>query len=259
MSLFEDLCLRADAASREHLPNVIVLDTVDSTNLLARRLVDGMRAGDLTCPAVALLALEQTAGRGRLGRTWDSGYGVGIYVTLVWPGGEPPLAELPVRVPVALARSLRTSCGCDVAIKWPNDLTVDGRKLCGILVESLTLGDGPGLAVIGFGVNHGHGEDQLPTPWSTSLALVSETAPPLPELALDLVSALGESLARRPSLTSVLESYEELSAHNLGEAILCRTSADETRGTFLGFDEHGHLRLEVDGEETVIASGEIVE
>ncbi|MDX1384248.1 MAG: biotin--[acetyl-CoA-carboxylase] ligase [Thermoanaerobaculia bacterium] len=259
MSLFDDFCRRVAAAPRELLPNALVLGTVDSSNALARRLAEGLREGDIRCPRLAIFALEQTSGRGRLGRSWVSTRGKGIYVTLVCRVPAATLERLPLLVPVALVGCLRERRGCRATIKWPNDLHAGGRKLGGILIESLAFEPGTCLAVIGFGINHGHGEDELPTPVATSLRLCSERAGALPDVAVELATAVAADLRSSPELAGLVEDYTELSSHCRGDRLRCRTAQGEANGVFVGFDGRGHLRLEVDGRERTIASGEIVE
>jgi BirA family biotin operon repressor/biotin-[acetyl-CoA-carboxylase] ligase len=136
------------AATRVRLA---LLDEVDSTSTrLAALAAEG--APTATCVAVEW----QRAGRGRRGRTWQSGLGSGLAFSLLWrfERGAGHLAGLSLAVAVALARALEDAGVAGVGVKWPNDIVVDGRKLAGILVE--TSGDmlGPTAAIIGVGVNY---------------------------------------------------------------------------------------------------------
>ena len=125
---------------------VEVLPEVDSSNTeLMRR----ARAGQ--ADPVLLVAEQQTAGRGRLGRSWSSARGDSLTFSLGLPLAPADWAGLSLAVGVSLAESLHPR----VQLKWPNDLWVDGRKLAGILVETASFGE-PGArryAVIGVGVN----------------------------------------------------------------------------------------------------------
>ncbi len=131
-----------------------ILDTVESTNsLLLQRSSIKKNAGELS---IAVLATElQTGGRGRRGREWHSGLGDGLTFSLVWrfQQGANLLSGLSLAVGVAIARVLRSSGVEDAALKWPNDVLIDGRKIAGILIE--LQGDmlGPTTAVIGIGIN----------------------------------------------------------------------------------------------------------
>lgn len=131
-----------------------ILDTVESTNsLLLQRSSIKKNAGELS---IAVLATElQTGGRGRRGREWHSGLGDGLTFSLVWrfQQGANLLSGLSLAVGVAIARVLRSSGVENAALKWPNDVLIDGRKIAGILIE--LQGDmlGPTTAVIGIGIN----------------------------------------------------------------------------------------------------------
>lgn len=121
--------------------------SVDSTNLVLRRMADSAADG------TAVAALEQSAGRGRSGRSFLSPAG-GLYLSmLLRPDVE--AARLPTLTPVAavaVCRAIERVCGVFGAIKWPNDVVLGGKKICGILVESV-LGDGPPCVIVGIGVN----------------------------------------------------------------------------------------------------------
>ncbi|HVR30282.1 MAG TPA: biotin--[acetyl-CoA-carboxylase] ligase [Thermoanaerobaculia bacterium] len=238
--------------------NVIVAECVDSTNTLARRLLEEAWTGPGPCPEVVIVALEQTAGRGRQGRSWVSRRGLGVYVTLLAAVDEAELQTLPLLVGVGLARALRR-LGCPVRLKWPNDLQVDGRKLGGILIESISREASTAAAIIGFGVNHGHLRRELPTPIAISLREVLDPLPPLPELIADLVEAVAVERAHAGDADYARQAYEELTVHRPGQTLRCRVAHEDLEGVFLGFDERGFLRLAVDGGERRVASGEIVE
>ena len=106
-------------------------------------------------PDVLLAAEEQTAGRGRRGRRWHASRGSGVTFSLARRVRRPPreLAGLALAAGVGTARALRSLGVLRTALKWPNDLVIDGAKLGGILVETRSAGGGPALAVIGIGIN----------------------------------------------------------------------------------------------------------
>jgi BirA family transcriptional regulator, biotin operon repressor / biotin---[acetyl-CoA-carboxylase] ligase len=133
-------------------------------------------AADSTAGAGVLATSNQTAGRGRLGRTWEAPAGSGIACSVLIPtlpvtaaGWLPALTGLAVR-------DLVISTGIEperVGLKWPNDVLIDGRKVAGVLAERLA----DGRVVIGFGVNVAMTEAQLPVPTATSLFLSGATSP----------------------------------------------------------------------------------
>jgi BirA family biotin operon repressor/biotin-[acetyl-CoA-carboxylase] ligase len=135
-----------------------------STNALV---ADRARAGE---PAgLVVVAEEQTAGRGRLDRSWVSppraGLTLSVLVRPELPPGQWPW--LPLLTGLAVAQALRSQAGVEAVLKWPNDVLVDGRKVCGVLAEVPV----PGAAVLGIGLNVSTREEELPHPQATSLAL----------------------------------------------------------------------------------------
>ena len=159
--------LRAPALQRALSPDgwrVEVLPLAGSTNaLVAERARAGEPAG------LVVVAEEQTAGRGRLDRTWVSPARAGLtFSVLVRP--ELPASQwpwLPLLTGLAVAEALRVRARVDAVLKWPNDVLVDGRKVCGVLAEL----PAPGAAVLGIGLNVTTRADELPHPQATSLAL----------------------------------------------------------------------------------------
>ncbi len=127
-----------------------VCSEIDSTNSeLARRAEQGVPSG------FCLAAEMQTAGRGRRGRSWQSGFATSLTFSLLWRSelGAAALGGLSLAVGLAAVRALRKLGLAKAMVKWPNDIVVDGAKLGGILIE--TRGDmlGPSAAVIGIGLN----------------------------------------------------------------------------------------------------------
>lgn len=132
-------------------PHLKRLETTTSTNDVCKQLArDGAPDG------AAVIARHQTAGRGRLGRSFQSPAGLGLYLSILWRPGCAPERLLPLTalVAVAAAKAVEQVCGIGVAIKWPNDLVVQGKKLSGILTESALTSDGRvDYVVAGIGIN----------------------------------------------------------------------------------------------------------
>jgi BirA family transcriptional regulator, biotin operon repressor / biotin---[acetyl-CoA-carboxylase] ligase len=143
---------------------------VGSTNAdLAAAAADGAPDGTV------LVAEHQGAGRGRLARTWTSPPRAGLTVSLLVRPDVPAARRswLPLLTGVALAESVGAVTGVRTSLKWPNDLlALDGRKLAGILAESVSSADQPGAVVVGVGLNVSTRADELP-PTGTSLAQVT--------------------------------------------------------------------------------------
>ena len=125
-------------------------DSIDSTNNEAKRL------GRMGTPhGTLVIAEEQVAGKGRLGRNWDSPKGEAIYMTLLLrPEIHPENASmLTLLAALAVTDAINAVTGISVAIKWPNDIVIHGKKLCGILTEMSADMNGIRYVVVGIGIN----------------------------------------------------------------------------------------------------------
>jgi len=134
------------------MKDILFLDTVDSTNRVARDL------GTAGKPhGYAVLAASQSAGRGRLGKAWQSPPGKGLYATiLLRPGLDvKEYSKITLTAGLALSQVLDEICQLKVALKWPNDIYISGRKCGGVLVETSSLqGEADEhFALVGIGVN----------------------------------------------------------------------------------------------------------
>lgn len=129
---------------------VVYLKSVDSTNDYAKKL-----AAKGCMDGVAVIGGRQTKGRGRLGRDWESPADKGIYVSVVLrPAIAPAEAQiLTLTAAVAAAKAILKSTGIRPGIKWPNDLVIDGKKVCGILLEMNSEADSINYVVLGIGIN----------------------------------------------------------------------------------------------------------
>ncbi len=238
------------------LPSLIVADELESTQTFARRLLDRHFADDEVPGAFAVLALGQTAGRGRRGRSWSSGTGLGVWGSLALPvSGSDALQALPLRAAVALAETLNGWLGGSCRVKWPNDLVCDGRKLGGLLVDAIAGPSGVGWAIVGVGVNHGHRSEELPEPKAVSLTAAGGDTPPLAEVVAGIFEALWTHLTAERGW---LERYRALTVHEPGERIECEIGTGErVIGHFAGFDDLGRIRIETADEVRTLTSGEV--
>ena len=210
--------------------------------------------GSLAEGAVAA-AEEQTAGRGRLGRVWEAPPGRALLCSIVLrpPAGR-PAPQISIAAGVAVARALEAAApALAPRIKWPNDVLLDGHKVCGILAEARD-----GVVVLGIGLNvNQEAGDFPPTPHypPTSLRVATgrehARAPLLAELLWQLETAYD---AWRAGGLAAL--HGELAQRDFlaGRAVL----VDGVAATALGIDPSGALAVEVAGVRRLVESGEVV-
>jgi BirA family biotin operon repressor/biotin-[acetyl-CoA-carboxylase] ligase len=219
-------------------------DRTDSTNARARELAEAGAPGGLV-----VTASEQTAGRGRQGRSWFAPPGGALlYSALLRPLGERPL--LPLQVPLAVSDAAEALAPVSCQLKWPNDVWVKGRKLSGVLVEGRPGEGESGWAVLGVGLNLAVAEDAFP--------------PELRETAVSLGEGIGfaEALA---ALNSSLERWlgaddaSVLAAFRRRDALRGRPiSWQGGAGTAAGIDDAGHLLVDTGaGEAVALGAGEV--
>ncbi|HEX4962326.1 MAG TPA: biotin--[acetyl-CoA-carboxylase] ligase [Thermoanaerobaculia bacterium] len=254
---------RDRAATRNRPENLVILPRVDSTNTLGRAIVTEYENEAQALHPLVIVALEQTEGRGRQGRSWSSPEGKGVYATRVLHVEDPGLLQtLPLLAGVGLCRALDAHLPVPCRLKWPNDLLVEvegeSRKIGGILIEAAVRPGEPTLALIGFGVNVFHEAAELPQT-ATSVRLLGGSAGSLEDFTWDLVEGLEAELARLPEADYAVESYRALSVHRPGEHVVCRVGESVTEGTFVGFDAQGRLLLQSGGRVIPMASGEVIE
>jgi BirA family biotin operon repressor/biotin-[acetyl-CoA-carboxylase] ligase len=246
---------RADLTRHRVDENVVALSTVDSTNRFARALVDRLGA---SCPPTTVLAWAQRAGRGRLGSSWASPEGRGIYASMVRQVASENLLAVPLLTGVGLATGIARVTGLPCRLKWPNDVLVGGRKLAGVLIESV---GGPSRdvtgVVIGFGVNVSHERTELPRPGATSVELETGSPTALVPLAAALVAAVDDELLRAGEEGYAVARFGELMTHRIGDRLTCRMAGGSLTGELAGLERRGFLRLIVAGRERLVAAAEL--
>jgi BirA family transcriptional regulator, biotin operon repressor / biotin---[acetyl-CoA-carboxylase] ligase len=218
----------------------VILESVDSTNAEALR-----RAPGLTAP-VWILARHQTAGRGRRGRDWSDPPG-NFAATLAIRLPDPP-ARLALRSfagALALYDALQslTGLGPALALKWPNDVLLNGGKLSGILLESA----GQGVLAMGIGVNLRHAPPADPAAAHPPVALRAETGFDIsPETLLAHLApayAVWEERLQTWGFAPLRQAFLARAAR-LGEVITARTLTDAVTGRFQTIDDTGALVLD---------------
>ncbi|MFW2368736.1 MAG: biotin--[acetyl-CoA-carboxylase] ligase [Desulforhopalus sp.] len=230
--------------------NIHFFESVESTMDVARELA---RKG---CPHLTVVVADvQGEGRGRMRRVWHSGTG-GLYFTLVVRLSMPPqyIGRVNFYTSWALAETLRQDYGVEADVKWPNDILVDGRKLCGMLSEMEAEGDMTTFLNIGIGIN------------------VNNDPTPLEQRAISLTQLLQRQVDRKGLLVNFLDRFEQnleqamsesvidrWKIHNatLGRAVSVQTHNETIEGTALDVDSNGELLVEQsDGTITKIIYGD---
>ena len=217
-------------------------ETLPSTNAEAKRMIlDGAREG-------VLLADRQTAGRGRLGRSFFSENG--IFMSMILSPEHIPFDPgfLTSAVAAATCRAI-TEKGFHIGIKWVNDLLLDGKKICGILAEAVSMGDGTLAYVIGIGINVG--QNDFPDD-------IREIADSLPlseqeknELFLRVLYHIEDVLSEEP--TEILAYLKEKSVV-LGKSIRFY-GAKDGEGRAIDLDQNGGLIVLTNENEKIILTG----
>jgi len=228
----------AELAALLDVPRVELFASATST-------LDIANAIGATAPAGTLvLADEQTAGRGRLGRAWTSERGAGIWLTLVEHPDEPLALEvLSLRCGLYAAEALDALAGAPIGVKWPNDLYVRGRKLAGVLIETRWRGTSPEWVSIGFGLNVA----QPPLDGATGLTRGTTRRDAL----VRLVPAL-----RRAALATGLLTDDELTRWSARDVARGRLIDTPSAGTVAGISARGELLVRgPDDVETAHRSG----
>ncbi len=214
----------------------------DSTNARAKELAGAGAPGGLV-----VTAGEQTAGRGRQGRSWFAPPGSALlYSALLRPLGDRPL--LPLAVPLAVCETCEVVAPVRCEVKWPNDVWVEGRKVAGILIEGRPEED---WAVIGVGINVAVPSGAFPPELRDSATSLGAGAPPSVADALGaLNAALGRWAGAPPD--EVLDGFRGRDALR-GRAI----AWDGGEGTAAGVDDAGHLLVETADGTRALGAGEV--
>jgi BirA family biotin operon repressor/biotin-[acetyl-CoA-carboxylase] ligase len=244
--------------ARARVGDLRIHTEVDSTNTW---LMDEANRS-APCGSVCL-AERQTAGRGRHGRTWMSPFGSNIYLSVLWryPLSPGELGGLSLACGVAVARAL-TELGVEgIALKWPNDVLWERRKLAGLLLEVQGETAGPCHVVAGVGVNtrlSGRQAGAIGQPWA-HLASVPGLAPWTRNgIAAMLIDHLLEAMDRFAA-TGLAPFVREWSRFDLlrNEWVQLSTGSRQVAGRYLGIAEDGAIRMETGGVETRYNAGEV--
>ena len=240
-----------------------LLDTVDSTNNYLKTRASA-RSGAQCAPYPAphgtvVIADCQTGGRGRLGRSFDSAPGAGIYLSVLLRPACPPAAlmSLTAQAAVAVRRAIRAATEAEAGIKWVNDLVLEGRKICGILTE-LSLEAESGLvsyAVVGVGINCNRPAEGFPPELrQTAGSLLSQTGRRADR------NALAAALIRELSALPDLDWREEYRAAcvNLGKEVQILSPGQPLRnGKAIDVGPNAELLVQTETGVEAVQSGEV--
>ena len=209
---------------------------------------------------LVVCAETQSAGRGRRGRQWVSPYAQNIYCTIGLTKSISPTQQglLSIVTGLALRRSLVSSCGVSLQLKWPNDLLLDGQKLGGILIESRPQVQDESFFAIGFGLNVSLDEESkaaIDQP-VTSLHLVTDETPDRSRVLVGAIDAVVRAI-REFEIETVGDLAEEFSRADAfhDRPVELVSAGDRLSGISRGIDSSGALRLETEqGIETHAAA-----
>lgn len=226
---------------------------VASTASTNADVAEAARAGEPE--GYVLVADEQTAGRGRLGRSWSSPPGTSLSVSVLLRPGEPPAAMwswLPLLVGVAAVEAVRAVAAVDAVLKWPNDVQRAGHKLAGILVERVETPVGP-AAVAGVGMNITSAPDA-----AASLADTRVTRDEVLDAVLSRLADWYQRWLAEPGGSDLAEAYRKACV-TLGRQVRVELPGGRAiTGLAIGIEEAGRLVLSTSAGERVVGAGDIV-
>jgi BirA family transcriptional regulator, biotin operon repressor / biotin---[acetyl-CoA-carboxylase] ligase len=260
--------LRSSAARRVLAGSALwrVLDVVEETGSTNADLADRARTEDLA-EGVVLSADHQVAGRGRQGRAWSAPPRSGLAVSvLLAPRQVDPRrwSWLPLLTGLAVHDVLVQITGLPATLKWPNDVLVEDRKICGVLAEIVTQPSGAAV-VIGAGLNVSLAEDELPVPTATSLRLAGAATTDRQVLLRAYLRALEHRYDRwrtadgDPRRSGTGAAYRE-ACSTLGRQVRVELPTGEpVTGRAEGVDDDGRLLvLDEAGRERALAAGDVL-
>lgn len=261
----------------EKLPDILVPSLVRSElpqGEIGRKIVHYFRTESTNRAALQLdaqngphgtvvLAEEQTAGRGRLGRIWYSEKSKGIYASIVLRPPLPPAAApiLTLLAGVATRRAIGSVTGLEADIRWPNDLLVNGRKVCGILTEMKAEVDRLHMVVLGIGINVNH--SSMPEELqeiATALALEGGRQYSRLQILAELLRDVERyyHLLLEEGNEAIVRDWSTASSYAQGKRVRVKAFGVDYSGVTAGLDVSGALKVvRDDGRQELLVAGEI--
>jgi BirA family biotin operon repressor/biotin-[acetyl-CoA-carboxylase] ligase len=209
-----------------------------------------------------VVAEHQTAGRGRLDRTWTTPARAALTLSLLVSPDAVPVARwpwLPLLTGLAVVDGVRSAAGVPADLKWPNDVLADGLKLAGILVERIELSD-RAVAVVGIGLNVSAGRDELPVETATSLALAGAASTDRAALLLGVLDAFARRYDAWVAAAGLglRAPYEQLCT-TVGRRVRVQLpTGAPLEGLAVGVDDDGRLLVDDGRRVHVLGAGDVV-
>lgn len=224
--------------------NLITLEKTESTNTYAKAL---LKSGEPLRPFTVVFAKEQTRGRGRLNRTWESTKGDSLCMSLILPITANP--SITLLAALGVHKALKSFCK-DLQIKWPNDIIHGNKKLCGILTEGTESG-----SVVGIGINLNQTEFSAEIACkATSLKLLTNSTYCAEELCKKVAQSVFETMENHNfRLTDEAISEYTLLCANIGKEV----SWQNKKGIAQGISSEGSLLVRTEKGEEQILAGEV--
>ncbi len=236
---------------------VVTLKTVDSTNEEIKRLArEGAQEG------LVVASEEQTAGKGRFGRLWSSGNDGGLYFSFLLKPELPPadLASITLAVGYAVCLAVRECTGLDARIKWPNDIIIGNKKLCGILTEMAAQSDRIDYVIPGIGINVNNREfPEHISSKATSIYMETGEMTDRSEFLRELLKKLDTVISGFLISLSIddIEHFKTICA-TIGRTVSVIRSGQEIKGVARDITAAGELVIMTsEGHELIISSGEV--
>ena len=221
---------------------------------------EAARQADAGCEeGLAVVAEEQAAGRGRFGRSWISGPGESLLLSVVLRPTAEQLPQANMAATLAVARTVDGRVDGPVTIKWPNDVRIGGRKVAGILIEADSQPGGASNVVVGIGLNVSVDTAAHPEIAGTAASLVEGAGGPVErtEVLVDLLRRFDDLYARVRAGDSLTPEWSSR-LDTLGLRIEVRRGSEVLTGIARAVDDMGNLVLErPDGSTLTVVGGEV--
>jgi BirA family biotin operon repressor/biotin-[acetyl-CoA-carboxylase] ligase len=239
------------------IESIALIPRVTSTHDLARTILTECLDNELAAPSASLVALEQSAGRGRGSRSWSSPANRGIYATTICTLPSSHLALYPLEIGVVVATFLRQEYGIEAGLKWPNDILVGGRKIAGMLLEARSQ-EGTSHLLISVGINVAAGGEETVVNATSIAEEMTTGVPSLPQAIADFLEFLDRHLAHRSEPEAVLPLWRRLAVHRDGDRVTSIIGDRTVAGAWRGIDDNGRALIEAEGQMLAVSAGDVI-